>query len=434
MTQQSGTSVKLSGLQANTDYDFRVRALYADGNYSSFTTLRVITDNVPLSLPYTDGFENGMGGWRLIGAHADNSKISSYAAYTGEYGFQIYQSLYVDQTLVSPCLDSGNGELAVSFKYSRSGGANLPVGYYMGYSKTTRDLSAFSWSEMLLSDDSNWATFSGTFPAGTKYIAIQVESLSDILYLDDFIFYDPLMITLADNADNTSIIKNNNGRGANVTLSGRTLYKDEAWNTLCLPFDVTTTSGPLAGDGVTAMTLNTTTSGLNGSTLTLNFTKATNIPAGTPFIIKWDGDGTSNLVNSVFTGVIINNCAWTEIYFPGGSFVGTYSPVSFTANDKSILFLGAENKLYYPSANMTLGSCRAYFQLDNGSGVKEFKLNFDGEDSADGIGEIQNSKFKIQNEGSWYSLDGRMLSGKPTQEGIYIIRYSDGTSKKVLLK
>ena len=361
-----------------------------------------------------------MGGWRLIGDHADNSKISPYAKCNGEYGFMIYQSLYVDQTLVSPCLDSNNGELTVSFKYSRSGGANLPVGYYMGYSKTTRDLSAFSWTEMQLSASSEWTTYNGSCPAGTKYIAIRVESLSDIMYLDDFVFYAPLSIALADKADNTSIITNYNGRVGDVTLSGRTLYKDGAWNTLCLPFDVITTSGPLAGDGVTAMTLNTTTSGLNGSTLTLNFTKATNIPAGTPFIIKWDGDGTSNLVNSVFTGVIINNCAWTEIYFPGGSFVGTYSPVSFTANDKSILFLGTENKLYYPSANMTLGACRAYFQLGNGSGVKEFKLNFDGEDSADGIGEIQNSKFKIQNEGSWYSLDGRKLDGKPTQHGLYI--------------
>ena len=43
--------------------------------------------------------------------------------------------------------------------------------------------------------------------------------------------------------------------------------------------------GTLSGDNVQAMTLNTTTSNLTGSTLTLNFTAATTIPAGTPFII-----------------------------------------------------------------------------------------------------------------------------------------------------
>ena len=38
----------------------------------------------------------------------------------------------------------------------------------------------------------------------------------------------------------------------------------------------------------------------------------------------------------------------------------------------------------------------------------------------------------MKNEGEWFSLDGRKL-GKP-QKGLNIIRYSDGTSKKVLIK
>ena len=188
LTEQSATSVNLSGLQANTDYDFRVRALYADGNYSSFTSFRVVTDNVPISLPYTDGFENGMGGWRLIGDHADNTAISPYAKNNGDNGFQIYQSLYVDQYLVSPCLDSSNGELAVSFQFTRSGGVDYSAGFYVGYSKTTRDLSAFNWGEMYLCVYPEWNTYNGSFPAGTKYIAIRVKSQSEIMYLDDFKF------------------------------------------------------------------------------------------------------------------------------------------------------------------------------------------------------------------------------------------------------
>jgi hypothetical protein len=35
-------------------------------------------------------------------------------------------------------------------------------------------------------------------------------------------------------------------------------------------------------------------------------------------------------------------------------------------------------------------------------------------------------------EGEWYSLDGKRLD--VPQKGINIIRYSDGTSKKVLIK
>ena len=41
-------------------------------------------------------------------------------------------------------------------------------------------------------------------------------------------------IALADNADNSSLITAANSSILNVTLQGRTLYKDGAWNTLCL--------------------------------------------------------------------------------------------------------------------------------------------------------------------------------------------------------
>ena len=67
-------------------------------------------------------------------------------------------------------------------------------------------------------------------------------------------------VTLADNADNASAISEANNQLASVTLSGRTLYKDGAWNTLCLPFDVSTTTGPLSGDGVEVQILNTESS------------------------------------------------------------------------------------------------------------------------------------------------------------------------------
>ena len=193
---------------------------------------------------------------------------------------------------------------------------------------------------------------------------------------------------------------------------------------------VSTTSGPLAGDNVKAMTLNTETSGLSGSTLTLNFTSATSIPAGTPFIIKWDGDGTSNLVSPVFTGVTIDNSASTEVSFTGGSFKGSYSPVGFTANDKTKLFVGAENKLHWPSANMTLGACRAYFDLGTAN-ASEFVLNFDGEeDNTTGIIEVKEVNASLGvNDNSWYDLSGRKLDKQPTEKGLYI-----HNGKKVVIK
>ena len=75
------------------------------------------------------------------------------------------------------------------------------------------------------------------------------------------------------------------------TLYGYTLYCDGDWNTLCLPFSVTDLTGtPL--DGFTIKELDTETAydghvtGLDGTTLYLNFKDATGIEAGKPYIVK----------------------------------------------------------------------------------------------------------------------------------------------------
>ena len=96
----------------------------------------------------------------------------------------------------------------------------------------------------------------------------------------------PVSISLADNADNSTTISKANGYAANVTLQGRTLYKDGAWNTLCLPFSLTVLEGsPL--EGATVKTLASTA--FEGGTLTMNFTgDITSIEAGKPYIVKWE--------------------------------------------------------------------------------------------------------------------------------------------------
>ena len=269
-------------------------------------------------------------------------------------------------------------------------------------------------------------------------------------------------LALADAADNTAAIADHAGQTLAVALSGRTLYKDGSWNTLCLPFSVSTASGTLSGDGVQAMTLNTSSSSLADGTLTLNFDDATGetIAAGKPFIIKWDKpanyepyDGTnaatcSDLVSPVFMGVTIDaekhDASVTDVL----TFTGTYAPVTIPADgDNTKLYLGAANKLYYPTKSMTIGTHRAYFQLADGitagepaaaeptspqpSHVRAFVLNF-GDDEATGIvsAEANSSLFTLHSSlQDWYTLDGRRLQAKPTAPGIYI-----NNGRKVVIK
>jgi len=238
-------------------------------------------------------------------------------------------------------------------------------------------------------------------------------------------------LDLADAAANTAAIDAHAGKTLAVALSGRTLYKDGSWNTLCLPFSISTASGTLSGDNVQAMTLNTTTSSLADGTLTLNFEAATTIPAGTPFIIKWDESGT-DITNPVFEGVTISNATNDATVEGVLTFTGTYAPVSIAdGGDNTKLYLGAANKLYYPTKAMTIGTHRAYFQLADGitagepvSGsnaklIRAFNLNF-GDDEATGIISVHDSGFMVNGSDAWYTLDGRRLDGQPTAKGLYI--------------
>ena len=302
---------------------------------------------------------------------------------------------------------------------------------------------------------SSFKTYSGASYAGTLAIA------PGLTYTDGTSLYDSTtetatlaalggktlqpFLALADAADNTAAITDHAGQPLAVALSGRTLYKDGSWNTLCLPFAVDlTASGTLSGDNAQAMTLNTTTSTFADGTLTLNFTAATAIPAGTPFIIKWDKPANyvaytgqnaatcSDLVSPVFLGVTIDAEKHDATVAGVLTFTGTYAPVRITDadGDNTKLYLGAANKLYYPTKAMTIGTHRAYFQLLGGltagnptspqsSHVRAFNLNF-GDDEATGIISVHDSGFMVNGSDAWYTLDGRRLDGQPTAKGLYI--------------
>ena len=109
-------------------------------------------------------------------------------------------------------------------------------------------------------------------------------------------------LTLGNMTDNEADIATAGATGDiyNVTLSGRTIYVDGDWNTLTLPFSLTAAeiaASPLAE--LTIKELNGSTSGLDGAgKLTLNFTNATEIEAGKPYIARWKSDAEYDLLIS----------------------------------------------------------------------------------------------------------------------------------------
>ncbi len=198
---------------------------------------------------------------------------------------------------------------------------------------------------------------------------------------------DNNLLVLADDADNSeAIAAAADDKVYKVTLSDRTLYKDGKWNTLCLPFDIDLTAPVCPLYGAEARPLSEAS--ISGTTLNLTFGDAvTTLEAGTPYIIKWaSGD---DIENPVFKRVTINK-ELQNAAIPaddGGTktvtFLGTYQQKTFTADDKSIFLLGADNTPYYPTGEVTIGAQRGYFQLagltvgDNTdpTSIRAFELN-----------------------------------------------------------
>ena len=152
--------------------------------------------------------------------------------------------------------------------------------------------------------------------------------------------------------------------------------------------------------------------------------------------MKWDAAG-ADFTSPVFFSVTINATASTTVSDYDDELAevqmkGCYSPVSVDANDKSILFMGGDNTLYYSAENRSIRSCRAYFSVpylkqNPGAKTRAFHLDF-GDEEATGILEIS-ADSKEKKDDAWYSLDGVRLSGKPTQRGMYINK-----GNKVIIK
>lgn len=265
----------------------------------------------------------------------------------------------------------------------------------------------------------------------------------------------PAAITLADQDDNSRLLLANTGVTCNVTIDGRTLYKDGSWNTLSLPFNV---NGNDNGNGVTfsgtllegAIVKTLDEASFVGGTLTLNFSTESTIEAGKPYLVKWarpEGyvayDGTndetySDIVNPVFSDVTITSIEPSDILCDVVTFHGIYSPYSTGGEDKTMLYIGADNTLYYPRTDITINAFRAYFRLNDNVNVNanSIVLDFGDDNATTGILSTTILTNYMNSAGAWYDLSGRRISvssvsseASVLSKGIYI-----NNGRKVVIK
>ena len=219
-------------------------------------------------------------------------------------------------------------------------------------------------------------------------------------------------LTLDETEDNSEVLAAADGKPFDVTLK-RTLQTG-SWNTFAVPFDIDTP------DGWTVKELKSST--LADGTLTLSFGNAQGIEAGKPYLVKV----ADKVETPTFKGVTVST-DFVKTETTAVDFVPTLGKTAIEGDATSILFLGAGNKLFYPTQLPSdMKGFRAYFQLKgDATSARSFQLNFgDGETTS-----IKTTNFtNYTNSEEWYDLQGRRVNGA-AKKGVYIVN-----GKKTVVK
>jgi hypothetical protein len=213
---------------------------------------------------------------------------------------------------------------------------------------------------------------------------------------------------------NTAVLADWHGYEADITLQ-RTL-KAGSWNTLAVPFNVSSQmlSYLTSTYGMQVKQLASTSLENEGKTLMLNFTDATEMVAGTPYLVKvsTDYDFSARALPNTEVSQELN-----PVQTDYADFIPTLGKTTIEGVDADdVLFVAAGNKLKIPNQMPTdMKGFRAYFQLKNvPAAARAFALNLGDESTG-----IESLTASPMGEGSIYDLQGRKANA--AQKGVYIV-------------
>ena len=224
------------------------------------------------------------------------------------------------------------------------------------------------------------------------------------------------LLVLDEAAANNSVIVANYRPEYNQPIQIiRTIVKD-MYNTICLPFDVETADlKEIFGKDVVLKQMESATVEEEGYVLNLNFADATSIYRGTPYLIKTS----RNIINPTFPAVEIKEKVGQATASTNADFIGTFIKTSLEANE-NILFLGANNKLYFPTASVDMYGMRGWFVIhdvpagaikrarivENNNAPTDIEIIGSQKAKANGQKLIENGQLVIIRDGIRYNVMG----------------------------
>ena len=174
-----GTSVELTSLSPATTYTLYVRSWYnADVQSTTAITKSFTTECEAVELPFDEDFADAIPCWTLVDCHSD-SKVSG-----GQ--FQFHYNTNPPQYLISPELVPTEKNVKVQFEY-KGQSTSYKEEFQLGYSLTTKEITAFAWSDTVFCQETDYQDYVQVVPAGVRYIAIRYTANNQYyLYIDNF--------------------------------------------------------------------------------------------------------------------------------------------------------------------------------------------------------------------------------------------------------
>lgn len=224
------------------------------------------------------------------------------------------------------------------------------------------------------------------------------------------------------------ILDDTDGQEVPVVTVTRPMNRDGYFATLCFPFDLSAAQiakSSLHGAEIKEFTNAT----VDGGTLNIEFSLVDHIEAGKPYFIKFTnpelkGDALDRLD---FMEVTIDKTAPTPVTHGGLTMTGTYVPKAVeeqtdASDGEGVLFLGANNTLYWPNKAGTIKPFRAYFSI-SGGGPAHIRRGMPAQivenDNPEGINNtnaekiavkaIQNGMLIIEKNGVRYNAQGQIV-------------------------
>ena len=434
----------------------------------------------PKVMPYKFRFENSLCDWTVADLQA-GSGLSQEDCYEGKSSFKFVDSNHA-QYLISPEL---NCRATQKTKIYLKGTSDKPVKLQVGLSKTTADLSAFSWSDVPETLFKNWGHIEIESKGKSKFMAIKYVENSSPVYVDYFTMEE--YGTYTPEVDTTEVSKEEatlqwDGNSDTYTVRYRPLpYFLETFDGEKVNWGVHNEGGNSATNWrVTFFNDGTYLHAHSGKYVA--FGRSLDYAAQTAYKVdNWlispqvdlggvlsywlmdDGTKHEHYEIWVSTTECVPNAfekvaepghgtlmyQWEEIKVDLSKYAGKKGYIAFRLIDEGKDFLALDDIALYandwktvttstPSlvlTDLTPGTTYEWQvqgttggQNTDWSAVSTFTTEPLSQDEIDGI-EVPTSKPSLDNKNAWYGLSGIRVSVEPTRSGMYI-----NNGRKVLRK